>query len=554
VKRLVGDAHTAAIVHAYALIEAAQGGDAEGEIEAAGAEATLHGWDDVQVLLHYARSFVARYAGLDDAAHVDAMAETSSRLEDPVLHALSLAYKATRRVESRRALDLTETPSSLLVRAVALLDGARAPVVHRAAALIQIAILAHVLGLWELSTEQYDLVDQAFAADDDPRWTSTVRHQRWVVAFNRVDLVVDWASAEAAIGNWAAAGARSAAALPGSLDAVDEDWPPAWISLYRCQLHLLAALAEPRGGSEYSLGPHGPQPAGAVPANVGDDLAAAVTAVAEAVHAARSGDSARAASLAAGQADRLGVSGPVNVRLLCMSIAARPPGVPAATIAYASELATLRWNARLDQMAGVRDAIAVERRRREHEQLRLQVLVDDLTGLTNRRGYQAYLSRLLQPGGELGDNGAGGYTVMMIDVDHFKDVNDTFGHDVGDIVLTRIAQVLAANVRPADLAARLGGDEFVVILANTHPGIPETRAQAILDAVRRHPWKDIAAGLAVSISIGVHHGGRQELPALLADADRKLYNAKKDGRGRVAGHDAPPRQPARTTDAGIEVR
>ena len=266
--------------------------------------------------------------------------------------------------------------------------------------------------------------------------------------------------------------------------------------------------------------------------------------VGEAVHAARSGDAGRAAHLAAGQADRLGVFVPANARLLCMSIAARLPGAPEIAIVYADELATLRWNARIDQMTGVRDAIAVERRRREHEQLRRQVLVDDLTGLTNRRGYHAYLAGLLQPGGEHEDDGPGGYAVMMIDVDHFKGVNDTFGHDVGDIVLTRIAQVLAAHVRPVDLAARLGGDEFVVILAGTRPGVPEARAEAILDSVRGHPWEEIAAGLAVSISIGVHHGGRQELPTLLADADRKLYHAKNGGRGRVAGDTAPAAQPA----------
>jgi diguanylate cyclase (GGDEF)-like protein len=104
--------------------------------------------------------------------------------------------------------------------------------------------------------------------------------------------------------------------------------------------------------------------------------------------------------------------------------------------------------------------------------------------------------------------------------------------------------VLAVNVRPVDLAARLGGDEFVVILADTRPGLPEARAQAILDAVRGHPWEEVAAGLAVSISIGVHYGGRQELPTLLTDADRKLYHAKNGGRGRVAAHTEPATQPA----------
>jgi diguanylate cyclase (GGDEF)-like protein len=125
------------------------------------------------------------------------------------------------------------------------------------------------------------------------------------------------------------------------------------------------------------------------------------------------------------------------------------------------------------------------------------------------------------------------YAVMMIDVDHFKAVNDGFGHDVGDLVLARLGQILAVHVRQIDLAARLGGDEFVVILADVHTGVPVARAQQILDAVRSHPWDELAPGLTVSVSIGVHHGSRGELPSLLTDADRSLYNAKHDGRGRV---------------------
>jgi diguanylate cyclase (GGDEF)-like protein len=197
--------------------------------------------------------------------------------------------------------------------------------------------------------------------------------------------------------------------------------------------------------------------------------------------------------------------------------------------AYADELALLRWNARLDQVAGLRDAIDVERQRRDHEQLRRQVLVDELTGLANRRGYRAYLNALLAPGVTPEE-----YAVMMVDVDHFKQVNDRFGHDVGDLVLARISEVLAAHVRPTDLAARLGGDEFVVVLAGVGPNRPETRAQEIIDAVREQLWEEVAPGLTVSISIGVHRGGVQELPTLLTDADRNLYHAKNNGRGRVA--------------------
>jgi len=101
-------------------------------------------------------------------------------------------------------------------------------------------------------------------------------------------------------------------------------------------------------------------------------------------------------------------------------------------------------------------------------------------------------------------------------------------------VLARIAAILSAGVRPVDLAARLGGDEFVVILAEVQPAVSRARAQAILDAVRDHPWDEVARGLRVSISVGLHHGGREELPTLLGDADRHLYQAKSEGRSRVA--------------------
>jgi len=101
-------------------------------------------------------------------------------------------------------------------------------------------------------------------------------------------------------------------------------------------------------------------------------------------------------------------------------------------------------------------------------------------------------------------------------------------------VLSRIGDILAGQVRAVDLAARLGGDEFVVILAGVEPGVLVQRGQQIVDAVRDHPWSDLADGLTVSISVGVHHGSNQELPALLGDADRHLYTAKRGGRGRVA--------------------
>jgi len=399
------------------------------------------------------------------------------------------------------------------VRAAVLLDEEDSPVVHRAAALIEVAGVAHALGLWELALEHYDRTRKALDSDDDPRWRSTTDRQRTVLAVNRVELLLDWAAAEAMVGDWPAAAERAAAAIPGSRELIRPGWPRTWVRQYQGHLHLLAAIA-------------GEPPGVAQPTGEGE-FVPGIQALGAAIRAARVADTDRAAALAQGLAERFGHAVPLHVWLLALQTAGRHRGAEAAG-RFADELVLLRWNDRLVRMTSMRDAIAVERRRREHEQLQREIVTDHLTGLANRRGYHAYLTTV-QSVAEPGD-----YAAMMIDVDEFKLVNDQVGHDVGDRVLARIAEILSVNVRPIDLAARLGGDEFVVILADVQPGVSEGRAQAILDAVCDYPWDRVAIGLRVSISVGLHHGGREELPTLLGDADRHLYQAKSEGRSRVA--------------------
>ena len=519
------DAHAAAIERAYDLVGLAQGQNVDAEIGVAEDDAAARGWTDVRLLLRWARTMAARDNGLDTAEHLRAMLDLAESTGETSLVALALATAAARRSDLKRALDVTESTATPLVRAVALLDEESGPVVHRAAALIEVGVATQELGFWELAAESYDRAERDLDGADDPRLAETVLLQRRVLSYNRAEVVLDWASAQAMIGSWDAAEVTAEAALAGGLAAIDGDWPPNWEMEHRAHLYLLAALAgrSPADEAEFAL------PSDESSTGVSSE---SVVALGAAISAARAADTAGAAGLAVDLAARLGWATPQGTRLLCMSIAARQPGTPPAVAAYADELALLRWNARLDQLAGLRDAIDVERQRRDHEQLRQQVLVDELTGLANRRGYRAYLNALLAPGAA--PEAPAEYAVMMVDVDHFKQVNDRFGHDVGDLVLARISQVLAAHVRPMDLAARLGGDEFVVVLAGAGPNRPEKRAQEIIDAVREQEWNEVAPGLAVSISIGVHRGGVHELPTLLTDADRNLYHAKNNGRGRVA--------------------
>ncbi|MBO3743028.1 GGDEF domain-containing protein [Actinoplanes flavus] len=492
------DRHTAAIEEAYLLIEAAQGHHDAVRVEAADREAIDHGWYDVRLLLHFARSLACLEAGLDDTEHVDAMLAAAVALGSPALLALALAVKADRRARTHRTSTDGDSASRLLAQAVVLLDQpSDEPAAHRAAALIEVGCVAHELGFWELALEYYERTRQLMAGDTSP----TAVRQRRVVAVNRLDLSLDWAAGLAAVGDWPTR-------TEDVDDLTDAAWPPVWVVEFHGNRHLLAAVA-------------------GQPADPGVPVDERIATLGDAIRAARAGDAARAAHLAEQATEDFPYQLPTRVYLLQLALIAKRPGTNPTAIRYGDELARLHWNDRLDRMAAMRDAIAVERRRQEHERLSRDLVVDDLTGLANRRGYQAYLDTLGAAPGH------GFYAVMMIDVDHFKKVNDRFGHDVGDLVLVRLGQILAAQVRPADLAARLGGDEFVVILAEVLPGVPEARAGQILDAVRTHPWSEIAPGLTVSVSIGVHHGGRAELPALLSDADRSLYEAKHHGRGRV---------------------
>ncbi len=160
-------------------------------------------------------------------------------------------------------------------------------------------------------------------------------------------------------------------------------------------------------------------------------------------------------------------------------------------------------------------------------------VTDHLTGLHNRRYMQSQLEALMvraRAGGEP-------VATLLIDIDHFKDINDRFGHEVGDEVLREFAERLASSVRAIDLPVRHGGEEFVVVMPDTTLEDAQRIAERICMHVAGSPFRvlDGEELLSVTISIGVavSLGPEDELRALLKRADQALYDAKSGGRNRV---------------------
>lgn len=159
-----------------------------------------------------------------------------------------------------------------------------------------------------------------------------------------------------------------------------------------------------------------------------------------------------------------------------------------------------------------------------------QALTDTLTGLGNRRAMERALHGLLHDGG--------GFALIHLDLDYFKQVNDTLGHAAGDQVLTEVAAVLRASVRGADLVSRVGGDEFVILLAGVKDRVPIERVGAqILNRMRRpilfegqHCKVAFSMGAVIGPAVPTDKNQAEELVAL---ADRALYASKRAGRERL---------------------
>jgi diguanylate cyclase (GGDEF)-like protein len=164
--------------------------------------------------------------------------------------------------------------------------------------------------------------------------------------------------------------------------------------------------------------------------------------------------------------------------------------------------------------------------------LKMQSIRDPLTGLFNRRYMEESLDRELKRVSRKNSS----LGVLMIDVDHFKILNDTFGHEAGDAVLRSLGSLLITHFREEDIVCRYGGAEFTVILPETSAEVVQKRSSDLCEAIKQMSVQHRGLPLrSVTLSIGVATYGEQRTTAdsLLRAADSALYLAKKQGRNQV---------------------
>jgi diguanylate cyclase (GGDEF)-like protein len=156
---------------------------------------------------------------------------------------------------------------------------------------------------------------------------------------------------------------------------------------------------------------------------------------------------------------------------------------------------------------------------------------DALTGLANRAFFQTELAKALRQAGGTGGN----VSLLLLDLDDFKTINDSYGHDAGDVILMEIAARITRDLRAGEFASRLGGDEFAVVLRDRGQEETLALAEAMLHALQKPvSYNDLALSSRASIGIALYPDHDEAPSELMKDADMALYAAKSQGRSRVA--------------------
>ena len=184
--------------------------------------------------------------------------------------------------------------------------------------------------------------------------------------------------------------------------------------------------------------------------------------------------------------------------------------------------------------------------------LRKQVVTDPLTGLFNVRHFRKSLEHELERTRRTGMTTA----LIMVDLDHFKNINDTWGHESGNQVLQTVAQLLQDQTRKLDICCRYGGEEFAVILPSTELMLARQVAERCLNALRETviPRDETDLQVTASIGVAVADNSAQTTESLIENADECMYEAKRGGRNQVVSKRPQPSESAVSADERDALR
>jgi diguanylate cyclase (GGDEF)-like protein len=470
-------------------------------------EAERRGWPDVVML--------GMYLGIIHGRHVDRETPTDwterllERAEndgDPVMIATALAVRSLDfdLDGGRAAVDADRD----LAQAIVLLDHRSAPSSEAVSAHIECALSCDRRDLWELQLAHYEAAEACLEQDE------VGRQRLQALRYNRAEVQVNWVAAlreRGQVGELRERAARARAAL----DAADGPlMPDSWREDLAVLRELVDALAPARGPAVAPSRPAVGEYAGYV------HLARAF--------ASSSGTQARVhVELALETIDQQSQQ---RIYLLALALAveleAAESGGDTFGLRWGRELVARRWEQRLTSLASMQSLVGVERMAAEHAMLQQHAFLDDLTGLANRRGLARFTDGLR-------GRGVPSVAIALVDLDHFKSVNDSYGHAVGDKVLARIASILRSGVREQDLVVRLGGDEFLLLFTLHDHEAARRRCETIVETIVSTGWADVADGLSVAASLGIAFGSPEDFDAVCATADAALYRAKQAGGARV---------------------
>ena len=232
---------------------------------------------------------------------------------------------------------------------------------------------------------------------------------------------------------------------------------------------------------------------------------------------------------------------PAELRSLLVLPLRKEPGTPLGALVVAARKQGVFTRLRRELLELIAHQVAVKiDLALAHEQINQLATTDSLTGLANHRAFQQAFRNMLQRARRQSTS----FCLLLGDVDHFKRVNDTYGHPFGDTVLQAVAAVLGRTVRDTDLAARYGGEEFALLLedSNREGGrrLAERTRRSIEALELRHQEEQVRVTLSLGLAVFPEDG--EEIPLLIQRADQALYQAKRQGRNRIVAWSPPMEQ------------